>query len=582
MRRFFQLVAPFKWHMLVMSLVSLISAMDITIKPYCIKLMIDAVAKLPDGGNVWSAVFYPFAGYLGISILIFIGYRAYGYVNEILMTPALRQHVCLWGVDQLMQRPYGFFQQHFSGALSQKIQDVVSAAPDFIEMAFGRFLVVALAIIMGTLALMNAHAAFGWLMIMWTLVFLGGCWWATPMLARLASNWAHIGTNVTGSIVDWLTNNASVIIFSQQNAERKRIQNATAEAVKAERKQQWANFWVSNVLGVWTVFIIALTLFLLVDYSQKGLISAGDFALVLTINTVLIHQVWQVSGESARFARLWGRIKQAMDSLYNETPFTQIRHDLPAVINGDVVIQNLSFRYDGAKAATLNDICLNVSSGQKVGVVGYSGAGKSTLIHVLLRLFEPQQGTLKLCGFDAHNMDDAQWRRYIGFIPQDAALFHRSLMENIRYGKLDATDEEVIEAAKKARAHDFISKLNKGYHALVGERGVKLSGGQRQRIIIARAILRNAPILILDEATSQLDSMTESDIQNSLWDVMEGKTTLVVAHRLSTLLRMDRIIVMDAGQIVEDGSHITLLAKGGVYAALWNAQVGDFLGDTKG
>lgn len=567
--------------MLVMFFVALVSAMDMTLKPYCIKWIIDNVVSLGDAANIWDAVWYPMMGYLTLSTLIFLSYRTLGYVSEIRMTPALRQHVCLWGVDQLMKRPYPFFQKHFAGALSQKIQDVVSSVPDFIEMAFGRFLVVALAVTIGTTALMQANTIFGIIMLVWTIIFLAVCWWATPRLAHLASQWAHIGTAVTGTIVDWISNSASVIIFGHHSYERERVKHASDLAIEAERKQQWANFWVGCVLGVWTVLMIALTLFLLVKYREWGKISAGDFALVLTINTVLIHQVWQINGECARFARLWGRIHQGMDTLYvDDMPYTHHKQTI-SYVDRSIDIHNVSFTYEGATAPTLNRISLFIPSGQKVGIVGYSGAGKSTLIHVLLRLFTCQQGTLRVCGHEAEHVDENMWRSMMGFISQDPSLFHRSLMDNIRYGCLDATDDDVVAAAKQARAHDFIMKVPGGYDALVGERGVKLSGGQRQRIAIARTILKNAPILILDEATSQLDSVTESDIQDSLWDVMQGKTTLVVAHRLSTLLRMDRIIVMDAGQVAEDGSHQDLLSQNGLYAALWNAQVGDFLGDKR-
>ncbi|WP_291398139.1 ATP-binding cassette domain-containing protein [Acinetobacter sp.] len=226
-------------------------------------------------------------------------------------------------------------------------------------------------------------------------------------------------------------------------------------------------------------------------------------------------------------------------------------------------------------------INLSNTAGQKVGLVGYSGGGKSTFVNLILRLYDVTDGAILIDGQDIRDVTQDSLRENIAMIPQDPSLFHRSLMENIRYGRADSTDEEVIEAAKKAHAHEFISALPQGYDSLVGERGVKLSGGQRQRIAIARAILKNAPILILDEATSQLDSVTESLIQESLWELMQNKTTIVIAHRLSTLLHMDRILVFDKGKIVEDGTHSELLAKAGLYKTLWDAQVGGFLGDEK-
>jgi ATP-binding cassette subfamily B protein len=212
-----------------------------------------------------------------------------------------------------------------------------------------------------------------------------------------------------------------------------------------------------------------------------------------------------------------------------------------------------------------------------VGLVGYSGSGKTTFVNLILRMYNISEGNIFIDDQNIANVTQESLRSNIGIIPQEASLFHRTLMENIRYGRLDASDVEVIEAAKKAHAHEFIERLPEQYESLVGERGVKLSGGQRQRIAIARAILKNASILILDEATSQLDSVTESYIQESLWNLMQDKTTIVIAHRLSTLLHMDRILVFDKGKIIQDGKHSELLTDKGLYKTLWDAQIGGFL-----
>jgi ATP-binding cassette subfamily B protein len=221
-----------------------------------------------------------------------------------------------------------------------------------------------------------------------------------------------------------------------------------------------------------------------------------------------------------------------------------------------------------------------IQPGQKVGLVGYSGSGKSTFVNLILRLFDVTAGRIMIDGQDIRDVTQDSLHHCIAMIPQEPSLFHRSIMNNIKYGCINATFDDVIAAAKKAHAHDFIIELSQGYDMLVGERGIKLSGGQRQRIVIARAILKDAPILILDEATSQLDSVTENQIQESLWDLMQNKTTLVIAHRLSTLLHMDRILVFDQGTIVEDGTHEGLLAKNGLYKQLWEAQIGGFLLDS--
>jgi ATP-binding cassette subfamily B protein len=250
------------------------------------------------------------------------------------------------------------------------------------------------------------------------------------------------------------------------------------------------------------------------------------------------------------------------------------------VTKGKITFSKVRFNYKNTKPLFRRKSVI-IEPGQKIGLVGYSGSGKTTFVSLILRLYDVTSGQILIDGQDIRDVTQDSLRCHISLIPQEPSLFHRTVMENIRYGRLEASDEEVIEAAKKAYAHEFIMQLPEAYDSLVGERGIKLSGGQRQRIAIARAILKNAPILMLDEATSQLDSVTEIEIQKSLWVLMQNKTTLVVAHRLSTLLQMDRILVFDQGKIVEDGTHAELLAENGLYKGLWDAQVGGFLQDKK-
>ncbi|MGD8956838.1 MAG: ATP-binding cassette domain-containing protein, partial [Chromatiaceae bacterium] len=250
------------------------------------------------------------------------------------------------------------------------------------------------------------------------------------------------------------------------------------------------------------------------------------------------------------------------------------------VTRGEIAFRDVSFTYQEG-LQVFDHLTVTIEPGQQVGLVGFSGSGKSTFVNLILRLFEPQSGVIAIDDQDILAVTQDSLREHVSMIPQDPMLFHRSLMENIRYGRLDASDDDVIDAAKKAHAHEFILQTEKGYASLVGERGVKLSGGQRQRIAIARAILKDAPILILDEATSALDSVTEKKIQQGLDYLTQGKTVVVVAHRLSTISHLDRILVFDEGKIIEDGSHHDLLQRNGHYAHLWNMQAGGFLPETE-
>jgi ATP-binding cassette subfamily B protein len=297
----------------------------------------------------------------------------------------------------------------------------------------------------------------------------------------------------------------------------------------------------------------------------------------LTINIAIVNFFWELAKDFSEFSKHLGKITQALR-------MTTLPHEIKdkpdakvlTVTSGVIVFDKVRFHYKGADPLFHNK-SVTIKAGQKVGLVGYSGSGKSTFVNLILRLFEVTEGRILIDGQDIRDVTQDSLRQAITMIPQDPMLFHRTLMENIRYGRMEATDEEVHAAAKQAHAHEFILSLPDQYQSLVGERGVKISGGQRQRIAIARAALKNAQILILDEATSHLDSITEAEIQDSLWPLMEGKTSIIIAHRLSTLLYMDRILVFDRGKIVQDGSHEQLLEKDGLYKTLWDTQVGGFL-----
>ena len=320
----------------------------------------------------------------------------------------------------------------------------------------------------------------------------------------------------------------------------------------------------------------------LVEGFAQGLVSPGDFVLIIMINMAIIEKLWSLSRHMGDVAEYAGNIAHGLSIVLAPRHIVdEEAAEKLVVTNGEIVFDNISFHY---KDSTLlfKDKSLQIPAGQRVGLVGYSGSGKTTFVNLLLRLYEVASGRILIDGQDISRVTQKSLRSAIGVITQDPYLFHRSLLENIRYGRHFATKQEVIQAAKLAHAHDFIMALPRGYDTQAGERGVLLSGGQRQRISIARAMLKNAPILVLDEATSQLDSITEGEIQESLSKLMVAKTTLVIAHRLSTLLHMDRILVFDSGRIVQDGTHEELVATEGLYRTLWYTQTGGVLPEKKG
>jgi len=332
-----------------------------------------------------------------------------------------------------------------------------------------------------------------------------------------------------------------------------------------------------SLAGLWQVLLLGGTLLLW----QGGQATQGD---IVAAGAIAIRIAQMTGWVSFTLLAIYSNIGEIEDGIRTLTPrnrLEDVTDDALQVPQGEVAFDSLSFAYGGGSGG-VQDIDLTIAPGEKLGIVGASGAGKSTLVSVLLRLYQPEAGRVLIDGTDIADVTQESLRRNIGMVTQETAMFNRSARDNILDGRPDATEGEVIAAARAAQAHEFIEGLRDhrgrtGYAAHLGERGVKLSGGQRQRIALARAILKDAPVLVLDEATSALDSEVEAQIQTALERAMDGKTVLAIAHRLSTLTEMDRIVVMDAGRIVEEGSHETLLARGGLYAKYWNRQSGGFI-----
>jgi ATP-binding cassette subfamily B protein len=319
------------------------------------------------------------------------------------------------------------------------------------------------------------------------------------------------------------------------------------------------------------------TIFTLLHGWQQGWVTLGDFTQVSMQMFWVLGLTWNVSHQVTIFARESGTVSDALHLIRKKHDLIDRPNaHLLSVTQGTINFENVFFEYKKNRPVFEN-LNLHIPAGQKIGIVGFSGSGKTTFVNLLLRFYDLQAKHILIDQQDIAHATQDSLHNQIAMIPQDSSLFHRSLMDNIRYGRLDASDDEVIQASKLAHCHEFIQQLEEGYNALVGERGIKLSGGQRQRIAIARAILKNAPILILDEATSSLDSITEKFIQDSLYQLMQGRTTIVVAHRLSTLSNMDRILVFHQGIIVEDGTKESLLATNGHFAKLWSMQTDGFL-----
>ncbi len=503
------------------------------------------------------------------------GYIQYKYLGKI------KNEIIHEVSKDVLDHSHQFFQEHLSGRIANQITTLANniemilhnVAPDFIR---GISL-----IIMSLVACFTVNPIFCIITAVWFLAFSSISFFMSKKLISLSDTQAKSESLLSGQLVDVILNNNNVRIFSSKTFELNRLNEFLNNLVHSFRKKEGFILLLLSLQGIMIAGLIASSTYLLLYLYKMGQVGIGDFALILGLSIHLGHTMWFTMWQVDSFNQAYGKCNQSLSALMRPLDITDKANAVALKCpHGEIQFRNVFFQYKGAPPLFQNT-CINIKPGQKTGLVGYSGGGKSSFVNLILRLYDVENGAVLIDNQNIKDITQESLRNNIAIIPQDPSLFHRSLMDNIRYGRCEATNEEVIRAAKQAHAHDFIVKLTDGYNSLVGERGVKLSGGQRQRIAIARAVLKNAPILILDEATSQLDSVTEALIQDSLKELMHNKTTIVIAHRLSTLLHMDRILVFDKGCIEEDGSHEDLLQRSKLYKKLWDAQIGGFLGDGK-
>jgi ABC-type multidrug transport system fused ATPase/permease subunit len=574
-RAFISYTSRFKRQFWITAAVFATADVVITLVPWIIGQLTASLASNDGGIAFWTA----------IVIAASISHDGLWRLGEILYLKLLLAHSYRFDdavFEAIIAHPYGYFIDKFTGKVSSYATNLGAKYRELLDNFHYEYinLFVGMPIIAVTMFTVNTYTGVLFLVAI-VLMFIVG-----RPLAKSASNAerkdADVHSTIDGYTVDAIANFVSIKAFRNEMREARRLFQERHALIDAAGASYVKSIWFWGVMSLFVRWIIWPATFVLNVYLfTQGQIDLAQMTTFLTVIVLFSSFIWEVIWNISQLNIRVANIEEAYRYLFGERnifkePSPKQVEQLPAsAFSKSLELRNVSFAYpDKPDTDILNDISLNIKNGEKIGLVGHSGGGKSTLVKLLLGYYPISDGELFVDGVKTDNRALGDLTSYV---PQDTAVFHRSIKDNIAYGRQGASDDDIVAAAKHAQAHDFIGKLQNGYDTPVGERGIKLSGGQRQRIAIARALLKDAPLLILDEATSALDSESEQLIQTALWELMEGRTAIVIAHRMSTIQKMDRIVVLHDGRIIEQGTHAELLTKNGTYAELWKHQSGGFI-----
>jgi ATP-binding cassette subfamily B protein len=573
-------IKPYKWWYLLMMQAPIINSFYKVFSILAIKLVVDAFtnAAVPE----YSDFIYPITLFVSAILVMEFGWRI-SHFAWMKTQPFVRADIAAKAYDYIQNHSYNFFQDTHSGSIVSKVKGILAGYNNLWFGIHHRLAVPLLEILVTIIALGFINLQLFIFMTLWGCVFF-------PVMLKMCFNVSKFATETTdsqhkamGFIADNITNIFSLFSFASKKRELNKIKDFL-NSDTAKKDYVWVRYELKmSFVGIAFYATMLISLFIFMIHLRRiAVITTGDFVFVMTITFFVVDNIWKLVNEVGDFVGKMGDFKSSFSILQTpQDPIDKADAKELEVTRGEIIFKDISFGYKEGKQIFSN-LNIHVKAGEKVGLVGYSGAGKSTLVSLLLKNFKVIGGDILIDGQSIYDVSSDSLRLQIALIPQDTLLFHRSIGENIGYSKENATSPEIESAARKAHIHEFITTLPNSYNTLVGERGIKLSGGQRQRVAIARSILKDAPILILDEATSSLDSQTENHIQASLNLLIDdkSKTVIAVAHRLSTLKHMDRIIVLDKGKIIEDGTHEELLKNNGYYYNMWNMQAGGFLPDS--
>jgi len=579
LRAYARALKPYPGWVALVFATGLVTELGLIIAPLFLKKLVDLLAA-NDPGAVAAGTLFGILGFFALTMFV----RWVASNTQSVISSHLDARVMTNLENQafayLLGHSHHFFISNFTGALTRRVGRYARSFEQIFDAILFNFFSTAVFAIGAIIVLFHRSTALGTTLLIWTVLFilLQVTLIRRSQPIRIAR--AEEDTRVTGVLSDAISNQSTITEFAARPYEEGLFRKATEKWRVVTLRAWLTDTWINGVLGFLIISVQIGLLGCVLYFWLQGFVTVGDFLLVQVYAVSLVDRLWGIG-------RMVRGMYDAFADAYEMVQILEKPHDVQdspkarpiEVPKGEIVFRNVSFGF--TEQGVLRDFSLTIAPGEKVALVGHSGAGKSTITKLLLRLYDVDAGSIEIDGQNIADVTQESLRGAIAFVPQEPILFHRTLMDNIRYGRHAATDEEVVEAAKKARCHDFISSLPAGYDTYVGERGVKLSGGERQRVAIARAILKNAPILILDEATSSLDSESESLIQEALKVLMKGKTVMVIAHRLSTIMHMDRIVVIEQGKIAAEGTHSELLdKKGSLYHKLWSIQAGSFIADS--
>jgi len=571
-----QSVRPYKLFLLLILILSTIWSLEAILWPYILRLVVDGLTEFQDNREaVWTVLQWPITLAIALWVGTDIGTSAQGFLVAWLV-PKMEAEVRMNVFDHVQKHSPAYFNKNFAGTLTNKIADLTGEVTSIWGQLISVFVPFIGAFVLATLFFFQVRPIFAVLIFIWMVLHI----LISLFFARYSAHYEQIHgetrSDLYGKIVDSLTNNMTVNLFFRFVDEFKTVSLFQQRERTAHSQSARVTQYLQIVLSALTFLVGGLLINgLMFHFWGQGAVSTGEVVQVFSTSTNIMMLLFGLSSSIPALFGSMGMAMQALTLLEAPQDVLDSQEAKPLVVtNGEIVFENVSFQY-GQKGLFENKSIV-IKGGEKVGVVGFTGAGKTTFVNLILRFYPLKSGKICIDGQDISEVTLESLRSQIALVPQDPILFHRTIKENIRYGRLDATDQEVEEASKAAHCDNFIERFSEGYETVVGERGTALSSGERQRIAIARAMLSKAPILILDEATSSQDSITEKYIQEGFEKLMQKRTAIVIAHRLSTLKKMDRIVVFEKGKIVEEGNHQDLISQHGPYAHMWDVQAGGF------